>query len=115
LFGEVAEVSLARKYDGKLFLYKKRSELTIKLETAIAEAHAKGQATSKEILKIQKEIVHFDRKIAKKNQESNVPSNQLPVRCAYVTFSKHDEMTNCKDIYKEAKSLLKSQPLRLAI
>lgn len=43
LFGEVAEVSLARNYNGKLFLYKKRSKISIKLEIAIAEAREKDK------------------------------------------------------------------------
>lgn len=112
-FGEVAEVSFARNYNGKLFLYKKRRKISTKLEIAIAEARENGKENTAEIRKLRKEIRNFDRKIAVMNQKSQTPIEQLKIICAFVTFNQHNGKTSCEGLYLAAKSVFQSQPTPL--
>lgn len=109
-FGEVVEVSLARKYDGKLLLYKRRSELTIKLQAARVAAKEKGIQTSAQVTKLQRQISNFDKKIAKKNRKLNVPSSKRPVLRAFVVFNQYIHKVNCYEAYSNAYHWFRSQP-----
>jgi hypothetical protein len=101
-FGEVVEVSFARKYEGKLFNYKKRSELTKKLETARLIAHEKGQESSSGIEKLNKQLANFDKKIARTSVKSNLYSHQHPVIRAFVIFNLHSSKQSCISTYQKA-------------
>jgi len=108
-FGEVVEVSLARYYNGKLMLYRYRSELSIKLGTARVIAQQKGIDSTTRIALLEKSIQLFDARLAKKNRESNKPSSQLPVNRAYILFNQHASKQICFDSYRKARKCCHSR------
>ena len=115
-FGVVAEVSIARKYNGNLFDYKKRASLSYDLGYEKIIAQEKRQTTNKKIQKIQKEIDKFDKKIHENQEIRGKTNEELPVDRVFVIFEEVLGKRNCLNTYKKAAKCCRSkhkQPIDL--
>ena len=99
LYGDVIEVSLARKYFGRLTLFKTRTDLWNNLEYQIALSKVINNKNQKKIKKIQKKIKKFDKKIGKKFVK-NLKHEELPVERAFIIFNLESSRNCCLSDFK---------------
>lgn len=114
-FGKVHEVYLARKYNGVLYLYKERAQLSNQLAylNLIKQNH---KLNPEKIEKIKEKIEKFDQKISKQQLKSAKPHDELPVIRGFVVFADFTGRKFCLEAYSKAKSCCassNSQPRNL--
>ena len=114
-FGKVHEVYLARKYDGVLYLYKERAQLSNQLAYLnLVKLNHKLNPKKTETLK--EKISKFDQRISNKQLKSAKPHDDLPVIRGFVVFADFTSRKLCLDAYSKAKSCCasrSSQPRQL--
>lgn len=99
-FGEVVEVSLARRYNGLLRKYKTRAEYTYKL--SVERTLATDGKTTKKMKYYENLIRKFDKEICEKENKSDKTHDELPVDRAYVIFNEVRHMKACLKAYSDA-------------
>lgn len=99
-FGEVVEVSLARRYDGLLRKYKTRADYTHRLE--VERILAPNKKKSKKIKNYEKLIRKFDEDVYENENKSDKTHDELPVDRAYVIFNEVRHMKVCLKAYSNS-------------
>lgn len=109
MFGEVVEVSFARKYNGLLEKYKKRAEFSYNLGTERLLCQQKGEKTSNKMKYYEKRIENFDKSIAQKENAAAKTNDELPVIRCYVMFNTTSSMKICVKTYKKSVKFFQSR------
>lgn len=100
-YGGIAEIYLARKYNGRLNEFKKRAEISYKL--GLKRLIAKKQKKSKKgsINFLEKAQVDFDENLNKDDELADKPHDELPVIRAYIIFESLEDRAKCLNDYKK--------------
>jgi hypothetical protein len=109
MFGDVVEVSFARKFGGLLQKYKKRAELSYKLGTLKLIQEQKHKDVTAKMRIIEKAIQKFDKAISAKENAAAKTHEEMPVIRCYVLFNTTHSMKLCVKTYKNSVKFFQSR------
>ena len=105
-FGRIAEIYLARSYNGVLSAYKERAMISYDIGY-YRLLETKGIKDPKKIDKLIEKMKKFDEKIENHEKNSNKSHDELPVIRAFVVFDNILSRKNCIMAYKNDKGCCK--------
>lgn len=100
-YGDIAEIYLARMYNGRLNEFRKRAEISYKLGLKRLIANQKKKSRKGTISILEKAQVEFDENLNKDDKFSDKKNDELPVIRAYIVFERIDDRARCLEDYKK--------------
>jgi hypothetical protein len=105
-YGEIAEIYLARAYNGRLNEFRKRAEISYKLGLKRLVATQKKKSRKGTISILEKAQVEFDENLNKDQKFADKRNDELPVIRAYIVFERVEDRAECLKDYKKTRKFL---------
>lgn len=100
-YGDIAEVYLARIYNGRLSEFKKRAQISYQLGLKRLIAKRQKKARKGTINILEKAQVEFDENLNKDDSFADKSHDDLPVIRVYIIFERLEDRAQCLSDYKK--------------